>query len=378
MRGSRRGSRVRSRGSGRGRMCGVCWRRWRVRTAGRWPSGPGTSTPDGMQRLLDRRHGMPTRCATTCATTWSSIWATPDGVLVVDETGFLKKGTKSAGVQRQYSGTAGRIENCQLGVFLAYASPHGRTSDRPGAVSAQGVDRRPRPPPRSRGARRRRVRHEARAGAADAGRAMDAGVPAVGHRRRGLRQDSSCGTWLEQRADRATCWPYPATSGSPTVTAGECPRGRPRRRRRRRRRGSVSAAATAPKGRGSTTGPWRSPPARSTRMRPLAAGPPQHDRPHRPGLLPVLRPGRHPATRPDPGRRRPLGDRGVLPDRQRPRSAWTSTRSAATTPGTATSPSLCAPTPTSPSPPPSQKGGTESRTASFRSPSARSAVSWHT
>jgi SRSO17 transposase len=47
-------------------------------------------------------------------------------VLVVDETGFLKKGGKSAGVQRQYSGTAGRIENCQVGVFLAYASPKGR------------------------------------------------------------------------------------------------------------------------------------------------------------------------------------------------------------------------------------------------------------
>ncbi|WP_243715233.1 IS701 family transposase [Micromonospora sp. KC207] len=50
-----------------------------------------------------------------------------DGVLIVDETGFLKKGIKSAGVQRQYSGTAGRTENCQLGVFLAYASPHART-----------------------------------------------------------------------------------------------------------------------------------------------------------------------------------------------------------------------------------------------------------
>src|SRR5690242_13103946 len=48
------------------------------------------------------------------------------GVLVVDETGFVKKGTRSAGVQRQYSGTAGRVENCQLGVFVAYASPKGR------------------------------------------------------------------------------------------------------------------------------------------------------------------------------------------------------------------------------------------------------------
>jgi SRSO17 transposase len=48
-------------------------------------------------------------------------------VLVVDETGFLKKGSKSAGVARQYSGTAGRIENSQVGVFLAYAAPAGRT-----------------------------------------------------------------------------------------------------------------------------------------------------------------------------------------------------------------------------------------------------------
>src|SRR3954463_8674012 len=49
----------------------------------------------------------------------------PDGVLVVDETGFLKKGEHSAGVARQYSGTAGRIENVQIGVFLAYASNKG-------------------------------------------------------------------------------------------------------------------------------------------------------------------------------------------------------------------------------------------------------------
>lgn len=50
-----------------------------------------------------------------------------DGVLVVDETGFLKKGSHSVGVARQYSGTAGRIENCQIGVFIAYASRYGQT-----------------------------------------------------------------------------------------------------------------------------------------------------------------------------------------------------------------------------------------------------------
>ncbi|GGS94313.1 hypothetical protein GCM10010206_66240 [Streptomyces cinerochromogenes] len=50
-----------------------------------------------------------------------------DAVLVVDDTGFLKKGARSAGVQRQYSGTVGRTENCRIGVFLAYATGRGRT-----------------------------------------------------------------------------------------------------------------------------------------------------------------------------------------------------------------------------------------------------------
>jgi len=50
----------------------------------------------------------------------------PDGVLIVDETGFVKKGEHSVGVARQYSGTAGRVENAQVGVFVAYASRFGR------------------------------------------------------------------------------------------------------------------------------------------------------------------------------------------------------------------------------------------------------------
>lgn len=58
-----------------------------------------------------------------------SIHYLDDGqsILSVDETGFLKKGKKSVGVARQYSGTAGRIENCQVGVFLSYSSTRGRT-----------------------------------------------------------------------------------------------------------------------------------------------------------------------------------------------------------------------------------------------------------
>src|SRR4051794_9804215 len=48
-----------------------------------------------------------------------------DGVLVIDETGFLKQGKASCGVARQYTGSAGKITNCQVGVFAAYASRHG-------------------------------------------------------------------------------------------------------------------------------------------------------------------------------------------------------------------------------------------------------------
>lgn len=47
-------------------------------------------------------------------------------MLIADDTGFVKRGVCSAGVQRQYSGTAGKVENCQIGTFLAYASPRGR------------------------------------------------------------------------------------------------------------------------------------------------------------------------------------------------------------------------------------------------------------
>jgi DDE superfamily endonuclease len=54
----------------------------------------------------------------TCTPVWSSTWATPRRVLVIDETGDLKKGSRSVGVQRQYTGTAGRIENAQVAVYL--------------------------------------------------------------------------------------------------------------------------------------------------------------------------------------------------------------------------------------------------------------------
>ncbi|GAA1371477.1 IS701 family transposase [Catellatospora chokoriensis] len=86
----------------------------------------GHATPYRMQRLLRDAVWDHDQVRDDLRDFVSEHLAHPDAVLVVDETGFLKKGTASAGVQRQYCGTAGRIENSQVGVFLAYASPLGR------------------------------------------------------------------------------------------------------------------------------------------------------------------------------------------------------------------------------------------------------------
>jgi SRSO17 transposase len=86
----------------------------------------GETTPDGMQRLLTTARWDADAVRDEVRAYVAEHLGDPGGVLVVDETGFLKKGRKSAGVKRQYSGTAGRIENCQVGVFLAYASAKGR------------------------------------------------------------------------------------------------------------------------------------------------------------------------------------------------------------------------------------------------------------
>jgi SRSO17 transposase len=87
----------------------------------------GDTGPQGMQRLLNfyawDAEGVRDDVR---AVVVEALGDAEHGVLIVDETGFIKKGTKSAGVARQYSGTAGRIENSQVGVFAAYASSQGR------------------------------------------------------------------------------------------------------------------------------------------------------------------------------------------------------------------------------------------------------------
>jgi len=85
----------------------------------------GEAGPQGVQRLLNGADWHADAVRDDLMAFVAECLGDPDGVLIVDETGFLKKGTKSVGVARQYSGTAGRRENQQIAVFLAYATAQG-------------------------------------------------------------------------------------------------------------------------------------------------------------------------------------------------------------------------------------------------------------
>ncbi len=85
----------------------------------------GELNPDGVQRLLNQADWQSEQVMKALRTYVVEQIGSQESILIVDETGFLKKGNHSAGVKRQYSGTAGRVENCQIGVFLAYATASG-------------------------------------------------------------------------------------------------------------------------------------------------------------------------------------------------------------------------------------------------------------
>lgn len=105
----------------------------------------GEATPDGVQHLLARADWDADAVRDDLIGYVHEHLGEAGGVLIVDETGFLKKGTKSCGVARQYTGTAGRIENAQVGVFLAYAGEKGHALiDRALYLPKEWTDDRPR------------------------------------------------------------------------------------------------------------------------------------------------------------------------------------------------------------------------------------------
>src|SRR5215475_7766690 len=87
----------------------------------------GDATPYAFQHLLRRALWDPEAVRDALRRYIIQHLGASDAVVVLDATGFLKKGHYSAGVARQYSGTAGKVDNCQIGVFLGYAGPLGHT-----------------------------------------------------------------------------------------------------------------------------------------------------------------------------------------------------------------------------------------------------------
>jgi SRSO17 transposase len=160
----------------------------------------GDKTPHGMQRLLNRSGWDAGGVRDDVRAYAARHLGDAGGVLVIDETGFVKKGAKSAGVQRQYSGTAGRVENCQLGVFLAYVTGKGRALiDRELYLPKSWTDDRDR-------CREAGVPDDVQFATktdlarAMLGRALDAGVPAAWVTAdEAYGRDGKFRDWLEQR-----------------------------------------------------------------------------------------------------------------------------------------------------------------------------------
>jgi SRSO17 transposase len=85
----------------------------------------GDRTPDATQRLLYQAQWSADEARDRLLHYVTEVFGEEDGIGVVDESGFIKKGNRSVGVKRQYSGTAGKVENCQIGTFLSYATSKG-------------------------------------------------------------------------------------------------------------------------------------------------------------------------------------------------------------------------------------------------------------
>jgi SRSO17 transposase len=207
----------------------------------------GDPNPDGMQHLLARAVWDHDAVRDDVRTLVVEHLGDPEAVLVVDETGDLKKGTATVGVQRQYTGTAGRVENAQVAVYLVYASRAGHAVidrelylpqgwiDDPARLRATGV-------PQQVG-----FATKPELARAMVCRTLDAGVPAT----RSTAPTPGCGpSW--RPATSATCWRWPATIRSAAAAPPTVPT--PCSSASQRGHGSRCRAAGAPKATACTTG----------------------------------------------------------------------------------------------------------------------------
>ena len=301
----------------------------------------GDATPDGVQDFLSRARWDADAVRDDLQAYAGEHLGDADAVLVLDETGFVKKGAKSAGVQRQYTGTAGRIENSQVGVFLGYASRHGHALlDRALYLPkqwAEDADRRG-------GARVPEAvafTTKPKLGLLMLERARVAGVPfswVAGDSVYGA--DHAIRRWAE-RHRRATCWPSPPGSdwacGPSRPGSGNCPGAL----------GGGSARGTALRGHASTTGP-----ACLTAGRRPASGARSWSAarsPSRPSWRSTSR--THPRAPRSPSwcaSRARAGASRACSSRPKAKSGWTTTRCAPGSAGTATPRWRCWRWPTSP------------------------------
>jgi DDE superfamily endonuclease len=271
----------------------------------------GEVSPDGMQRLLRRADWDVDGVRDDLRDYVIEHLGDRAGVLIVDDTGFLKKGTRSAGVQRQYSGTAGRTENCQIGTFLAYASARGHALvDRELYLPESWTDDRERC--RAAGIPEgAEFTTKPRQAMAMLARAFDAGVPFAW-----VTADEAYGqakylrVWLEAQ-DAAYVLATRRNDALTTVTGHERRADDPVAVLETRAWRRISAGAGA-HGRGEYG--WARVPIRIgwAPGRGHAAGPPL-DQPPGPGrLLRLPRPTPFQPRRPDVDRRGTVADRGVL------------------------------------------------------------------
>ncbi|MFE7357188.1 IS701 family transposase [Streptomyces sp. NPDC057543] len=308
----------------------------------------GHATPDGLQHLLSRSRWEADEVRDDLHAYVAEHLGANNGVLIIDDTGFVKKGTTSAGVERQYSGTAGRTENCQIGVFAAYATTRGHTLvDRELYLPKSWTEDRERcraarvPDDRvfaTKGELARTIILRALASPLPIGWVTaDSPTARTPTSAASWKSTSSPTSWLSRSPSRSTARASTTSSARPCPKPGSgCPQ-------EAARRASVSTTGPQPACRPCGNSTATNPPGNAGCW-PAAAS-------QSPTRSPTTSPA-HPWEPPSPTSYASPAAAGRSRNASRARranAAWTSTKSAATWAGTGTSHSRCSRMPSSPS-----------------------------